>query len=99
MNYTPTCFKNPDKLSCKDLILINCPRGLKKCIATERGLSDLYKLVVTIMNNTYKKLKPKIFICFTYKSFSNDSFRKALKQMVSNEDNGDGNFGIFNHLL
>lgn len=74
-------------------------KRLKKCIATERGLSDLYKLVVTIMNNTYKKLKPKIIICFTYKSFSNDSFRKALKQMVSNEDNGDGNFGIFNHLL
>ena len=98
MNYTPTCFKNPDILSCIDLILLNCPRGLQMCIATERGLSDFYK-VVTIMKNTYKKLKPKIIICFTYKSFSNDSFRKALKQMVSNEDNGDGNFGIFNHLL
>ena len=68
------------------------------CIATERGLSDFYK-VVTIMKNTYKKLKPKIIICFTYKSFSNDSFRKALKQIASNEDNCDANFGIFNHLL
>ena len=97
--YKPTCFKNPDKPSCIDLILINWPRGLQKCIAIETGLSVFHKLVVTVRKNTHKKLKPKIIICCSYKSFSNDSFREALKQIVSNEDNCDANFGIFNHLL
>ena len=51
----PTCFKNPEKPSCIDLILTNCPRSFQTSCAIEIGLSDFHKLVVTVMKTTYKK--------------------------------------------
>ena len=51
-----TCFKNPDKLSCVDLILTNCPRSFRNSCVIETGLSDFHELVVTVMKTTYKKL-------------------------------------------
>lgn len=42
-----------------------------------------------------KKLKPKIIGYRNYKSFSNESFREELEQVVSNEDNCDANFRKF----
>ena len=47
--------KNPEKPSCVDLVLTNCPRSFQKPCAIETGLSDFYKLVVTVMKTTYKK--------------------------------------------
>ena len=48
-----TCFKNPDRPSCIDLILTNCPRSFQNGCAIETGLSDFHKLVVTVMRTTY----------------------------------------------
>ena len=56
----PTCFKNPDKPSCIDLILTNCTRRFQNSCVIETGLSDVHKLVVTVMRTTYKKSQPKI---------------------------------------
>ena len=56
----PTCFKNPEKASCIDLILTNRPRNFQNSCAIEARLSNFHKLVVTIMKTTYKKLQPKI---------------------------------------
>ena len=50
-----TCFKNPDKPSCVDLILTSCPRSFQNSCVIETDLSDFDKLVVTVMNTTYKK--------------------------------------------
>ena len=48
----PTCFKNPDKPSCIDLILTNCSRSFQNFCAIETGLSDFHKLVVTVLKTT-----------------------------------------------
>ena len=78
----PTCFKNPDKPSCIDLILTNCSRSFQNSsCAIETGLSDFHKLVVTVLKTTYKKSKPKIIPYRNYKSFNNDEFRNALQQI------------------
>ena len=88
----PTCFKNPDKLSCTDLILTNCPKGLQNSCVKETGLSNFHKLVVTVMKATYKKSPPKIITHRSYKYFNNDIFREALPQIECNGNNCDENY-------
>ena len=72
----PICYKNPDKPSCIDVILTNFPRSFQSSCAIETGLSDFYKLVVTLMKITHKKSQPKIIAYRSYKYFNNDSFRE-----------------------
>ena len=95
MKNKPTCFKNPDKLSCVDLILTNCPRSFQNSCVIETGLSDFHKLIVTVMKTTYKKSQPKIITYRSYKYFNNDSFREALLQIECNGNNCDENFKDF----
>ena len=83
----PTCFKNPGKPSCIDLILTNCSRSLQNSCAIEAGLSDFHKLVVTVLKTAYKKSKPKINTYRSYISFNNDGFRETLQQIEYNAEN------------
>ena len=43
------CYKNPEKLSCIDLILTKRPRSLHGCDIIETGLSDFHKMTVTVI--------------------------------------------------
>ena len=88
----PTCFKNPDKPSCIDLILTNCPRTFKNYCDIETGLSDFHKLAVSVMKTSYKKSEPKIITYRSYKSFCNNNFREELRQVVSKRANCDTHF-------
>ena len=83
----PTCFKNPEKPSCIDLIFTNCPRSFQNSCAIEKGLSDFRKLVVTVMKTTYKKSQPKLINYRSYKYFNNGKFRDELIQIEANGDN------------
>ena len=91
----PTCFKNPNKPSCIDHILTNCPRSFQNSCVIETGLSDFHKLVVTVMKTTYKKSQPKIITYRSYKYFNNDSFREALLQIECNGNSCNENFKDF----
>ena len=51
----PTCYKNPEKPSCIDLILRNCPRSFQNCCVMLTGLSDFHKMVTTVMKTTFQK--------------------------------------------
>ena len=70
----PTCFKSPDKPSCIDLILTNCPRSFQFSCVIATGLSNFHKLLVTAMKTFYKKSQPKIITYRSYKYFNDDSF-------------------------
>ena len=85
----PTCYKNPEKPSCIDLILANFPRSFQNSCAIETELSDFHKLVLTVMKTTYKKSQPKIINCRSYKYFSNESFIEELIQIEANGNNCD----------
>ena len=52
----PTCYKNPEKPSCIDLILTNCPRSFQNSCVTEIGLSDFLKMITTVMKTSFKKM-------------------------------------------
>lgn len=45
----PTCFENPDKPSCIDLFLRNCSKSSKYTYILETGLSDFYKINITVL--------------------------------------------------
>ena len=56
----PTCYKNPEKPSCIDLILTNCPRYFPNSCIAETGLSDFHKMVTTVMKTIFRKMEPKV---------------------------------------
>ena len=45
----PTCYKNPDKPSCIDLILTNRKKSFYSSHIIETGISDFHKMVVAVM--------------------------------------------------
>ena len=79
----PTCYKNPDRPSCVDLILTNCPRSFQNSCVIETGLSDFHKMVVTVMKTTYRKLEPRIVYYRDFKYFCNNSFKESLQKAIS----------------
>ena len=52
----PTCYKNPNKPSCIDLILINKPRSFQHSSVIETGLSNFHKMTVTVIKIFFEKL-------------------------------------------
>ena len=73
-----TCFKNPDKPKCIDLLLTNKNRSFQNSCVIDTGLSDFYKMTVTVLRSHLNKLGPKIIHYRDYKHFSNDAFRSEL---------------------
>ena len=67
-----TCFKNPEKPSCIDLIITNRPKSFQNSMTLETDLSDFHKMTLTVMKVFYKKQKPTIITYRSYKDFSNE---------------------------
>ena len=72
----PTCYENPDKPTCIDLILTNCPGSFKNSCVIETGLSDFHTMIVTVMKTSYWKIEPRVIKePGINKGFSNEGFR------------------------
>ena len=52
----PPCYKNPNKPSCIDLILINKQRSFQHSCVIETGLSNFHKMTVTVIKIFFEKL-------------------------------------------
>ena len=74
----PIFYKNPDNLSCIDLILTNSPRSLQGSCVVETGLSDFHRIVVTMMKTIFQRLPPEIRTYRNYNKFYNHKFRETL---------------------
>ena len=55
----PTCFKNLDNPSCIDLFLTNCSRSFQDTQVIETGLSDFYKINLTVLKMFFFFYKAK----------------------------------------
>ena len=75
------CYKNLGKLTCINLIWINCPRSFQNYCVVEKGLSDFYKMIATVMKTSYQRSQPKIIHYRNYKNFSNNIFRESLQKI------------------
>ena len=51
----PTCFKNPENLTCIDLMLTNLYRSFHNSCAIETRLSDFHKMIVTVLKSYFHK--------------------------------------------
>ena len=95
----PTCYKNPNKLSCIDLMLTNKPRSFKHSCVIETDLSDLHRITVTVMKATFATLQPRVVNYRDCKCFENGRFRVDLMSELSEaniEENGEGLSGFLN---
>ena len=83
MRSNPTFYINSYRPFCVDLILTNCPRSFQNSCVIETGLSDIHKMVVTVMETTYRKLEPRIVYYRDFKYFCNNSFKESLQKAIS----------------
>ena len=73
-----TCFKNPTKPTCIDLIITNRPKCFQDSVVIETGLSDSHKMSATVTKLYCTKQKPSIVRYRKFKNFCNDSFIKDI---------------------
>ena len=89
----PTCYKNPNKPTCIDLILTIIPCMFQSTCVIETGLSDSHLMTVTVIRKTFKKMclkarKTSLLKVINYRShrdLSNETFRVSLINNLSNE--------------
>ena len=79
-----TCFNNPNKTTCIDLIITNEPKSFQNSKVIEAGLSDFRKMCVTVMKMYWSKQKPCIIHYRKLKDFNNDAFIKDLRLFYQN---------------
>ena len=63
-----TCFKNPENPTCIDLILTNKPRSFQSTCVIETGLSDFYRITVSVLKTHFRKLPSNSLHTETLKS-------------------------------
>ena len=70
----PTCYKNPDKPTCIDIILTNRPNYFQSNNVFQTGLFDFHIMVVIELKIGFRKLKPHIVAYSDYKHSDNEKF-------------------------
>jgi len=88
----PTCFKALDNPSCIDLILTNFQKRFPFSTTIETGLSDFHKLVLTVLNDNFKKLSPRISTYRDYKKFPREVFQDELNFLLSHGNKSISSF-------
>ena len=69
-----TCYKSIENPSCIDLILTNCSKSFQKTNVISSGISDFHKRIVTVMQTTFPKTKPRQIFFRNYKYFDDIIF-------------------------
>ena len=82
----PTCFKNPGKPTCIDLILTNRPNFFNTAVILKQAFR-LPSFDSNWIQMWFQKLKPKIIAYRDYKNFDNAKFRYIIVTATSNIDN------------
>ena len=94
-----TCYKNPEKPSCIDLFLTNSPSSFQNTQTIETGLSDLHKLVVTILKMYLPNNQPKVITYRDYKNFDNSRFSEELLSEIKQLGPLNKNIIIFRNVF
>ena len=100
----PTCYKNPDKPTCIDLILTHFPRIFQSTCVTETRLSDFHLMTKTVTRKIFKKISPRVIglrvtgliETFVMKHLESNNFSNEV--FVKNDDgleNWQNNYGYF----
>ena len=78
-------------------MLTNSPRIFQNSMVVETGLSDFYKMTVTVLKIFFQKIKPKVIYYRDYKNYSNEVFREKIVHYLDSMVFGDidNNFQSF----
>ena len=97
MIYKLTCYKNPNKPTCIDLILTNCLWSFQNSCVIQTGLSVCYEMIVTVIKISFRKIEPRVISYRDCKSFSNEGFRESLLEKLKGKlsENSDKKFSNF----
>ena len=91
----PTCHKNPLHPKCIDLILTNEPQNFRTTCVANRNRSIRFPFKdINCNEKSFKKLKPRVINCRSYKHFSNEIFRKSLLQKLSQQALVNNDYGF-----
>ena len=103
LNKDPTCYKNIDNPCCIDLLLTNSAKSFERTCTIETGLSDFYKLVVTVLNEKHERMPPKVRQYRNYKKFDYKVFNNNLCKQTKNLNFSELDFAtirkIFTEIL
>ena len=94
----PTCFR-ADNPRCIDLILTNWYRSFQHITTFETGLSDFHKMIVTVLKPTYKKTGPTVINYGDYKNFSEQTFKRELKEELDSIETTDLDYSSFQNCF
>ena len=75
-----TCFKNPDKPTCINLILTNQPNCFQDSNVFDTELSYFHLLTVNEFKMGFQNVQPKIVNYRDYKNFGNTKFRPDISK-------------------
>ena len=78
-----TCFKNALNRSSIDLFVTNCPLSFQNTIAIFNGLSGFHKMVITVINVSFKKHSPIGRHYKDYKYFDQTKFKNNLNEKLN----------------
>ena len=67
-----------------NLFLTNCSRSFQNTLAISAGLSDVHKMIITVLKTTFKKVKPKVIVYRSFRNFDEHIFTKDLKICLLN---------------
>ena len=82
----PTCFKNPQHLTCIDLIVTNRKECFQNTTTIETGISDYHKMKITCLKTYIKKYPPKIIFYRNYNHFNGQQFCNDIKWEIENKN-------------
>ena len=95
----PTCYKNPEKPTCIDLILTNSPRQFQAPLTLETGLSDFQKMVLAAFKSESPYQKLKMISYRNYKHFDRNHFEKEIKNTLTIQKIWPKNFYLLKTLF
>ena len=96
-NYT--CHKSVENPSCIDFVIKNIPLSFQNTVTITTGLSDFYKMVITVLRTAFAKLIPKKVIYRDYKNFNRDKFKSKLEGKINENSNQIGAYDFFEKTI
>ena len=84
-----TCFKNPLRPSCIDLMLTNRIRSFQNSQTIETGISDHHKMTITVLKTFIPKQAPICIKYRDYKNYDSNLFNYKLFERLQNVERVD----------
>ena len=94
-----TCYKNPEKPTCIDLILTNCHRQFQATLTLETGLSDFHKMTMAAFKSEFLRQKAKAIAYRNYKHFDRYNVEKEIKRKLVLQKISPKGFSAFKNII